>query len=110
MERLTKRIGEIVDISGSLVGFSHAGIVRRLINRLAEYEDLEEQGLLLRLPLGVGDTFWELDQTWLTPHGYPRVAHSLQHVVYCMERLGKTTFLTEEASKEAVEKMKGGTK
>lgn len=108
MERLTKRINEnITDISGSLVGFSHKGIVRKLIEKLAEYEDLEEQGLLLRLPLGVGDTFWELDQTWLAPHGYPRVAHSLQHVVYCMERLGKTTFLTEEAAKEAVAKLKG---
>ena len=29
-----------------------------LINKLAEYEDLEEQGLLLRLPCKVGDTVY----------------------------------------------------
>ena len=29
-----------------------------VLNRLAEYEDLEEQGLLLRLPIKVGDTVY----------------------------------------------------
>ena len=28
------------------------------LNRLAEYEDMEEQGLLLRLPCKVGDTIY----------------------------------------------------
>ena len=30
------------------------------IEKLAEYEDLEEQGLLVRLPCKVGDIVWEL--------------------------------------------------
>lgn len=56
----------------------------------------------------VGDTFWELNRAGNgETYFYPRVAHSIQHVVYCMERLGKTTFLTEEAAKEAVAKLKG---
>lgn len=75
--------------------------------KLRKYEELEEQGLLLRLPCKVGDQFWEIDQTWLNPFIYPRKAHSLQHVVYCMERLGKTTFLTKEEAKAALERMKG---
>lgn len=79
-----------------------------VLEKLARYEDLEEQGLLLGLPCRVGDTFWEINQTWLNPFIYPRTAHSLQHVVYCMERLGKTTFLTKEEAKEALAKMKGG--
>lgn len=29
--------------------------IRDIINRLAEYEDLEEQGLLLKLPCKIGD-------------------------------------------------------
>ena len=29
--------------------------------KLKEYEDLEEQGLLIRLPCKVGDTVWEVD-------------------------------------------------
>ena len=32
--------------------------ISEAINKLAEYEDLEEQGLLLRLPCKVGDTIY----------------------------------------------------
>ena len=35
---------------------------RDIINKLAEYEDLEEQGLLLRLPCKVGDTVYVIDR------------------------------------------------
>lgn len=31
------------------------------MNALAEYEDLEEQGLLVRLPCKVGDMVWDND-------------------------------------------------
>ena len=75
------------------------------INKLAEYEDLEEQGLLLRLPCKVGDTFWELNDVLSEPAIYPRVAHSLGHIVYCLERLGRICFLTEKEAEEALKKM-----
>lgn len=72
-----------------------------LRERLKSYEDAEEQGLLLRLKLKVGDEFWELNDNFVEPAIYPRKAHSLQHVLYCMDNLGKTTFLTyEEAEQE----------
>ena len=77
------------------------------MKKLAEYEDLEEQGLLLRLPCKVGDTFWELNNSLLEPCVYPRVAHSLQHVAYCMDRLSKSTFLTKAEAEAALVKMKG---
>lgn len=32
------------------------------IQRLAEYEDMEEQGLLVRLPCKVGDTVWTINR------------------------------------------------
>nr|DAT28758.1 MAG TPA: hypothetical protein [Caudoviricetes sp.] len=32
----------------------------RCCNKLAEYEDLEEQGLLVRLPCKVGDTMYDI--------------------------------------------------
>ena len=34
---------------------------KRCLNKLAHYEDLEEQGLLLKLPCKVGYTLWEVD-------------------------------------------------
>ena len=73
---------------------------------LKSYEDAEEQGLLLRLKLKIGDTFWEVNDNFLEPAIYPRKAHSLQHVMYCMDRLGKTTFLTcQEAELELTNKL-----
>ena len=36
-------------------------IMRKSFQKLKEYEDLEEQGLLLRLPCKVGDTVWDND-------------------------------------------------
>ena len=69
MERLTNRIfvpkeerelvvftqGEYIDTIPAEM--THEDI-RKVLRRLAEYEDAEEQGLLLRLPCKVGDTVW----------------------------------------------------
>ena len=55
-ERLTKR-----DKDGNAVAFNYiktAGEFKEIVDRLAEYEDLEEQGLIVRLPCKVGDTVW----------------------------------------------------
>lgn len=35
--------------------------LREVVSKLAKYEDLEEQGLLLRLPCKVGDKVWVID-------------------------------------------------
>ncbi len=53
MERLTKR-----DKDGNLCAVVHDYI--RYAKKLAEYEDLEEQGLLLKLPCKVGDVIYVL--------------------------------------------------
>lgn len=78
MERLTKRYipnDEKNGITGIKVFESEnkAPLVEVLsgeylypaIEKLATYEDLEEQGLLVRLPCKVGDTVWDND------FGYP---------------------------------------
>lgn len=52
MERLTKRIGNSVDFSNEKVGeflTDHKAGVKALFEKLAHYEDLEEQGLILKL-------------------------------------------------------------
>ena len=72
MERLTKRIfvpkeerelvvftqGEYIDTIPAEM--THEDI-RKVLRKLCEYEDLEEQGLLLRLPCKVGDIIWDND-------------------------------------------------
>lgn len=39
----------------------HCGLVEDMIEKLADYEDLEEQGRLIKLPCKVGDTVWDND-------------------------------------------------
>lgn len=36
------------------------GVNRKICEKLGEYEDLEEQGLMLRLPCKIGDTIYEV--------------------------------------------------
>ena len=54
MERLTYRGSEKMTEDGLTIPSYSDYPTRRIIERLAEYEDLEEQGLLLRLPCKVG--------------------------------------------------------
>ena len=68
MERLTKTMScqdgaRLYDISNELFGLniSRADKTRMILEKLAEYEDLEEQGRLIKLPCKVGDTVWDND-------------------------------------------------
>lgn len=68
MERLTKVMScwdksKIYDISNELFGIniSRADKTRMILQKLAEYEDLEEQGRLIKLPCKVGDIIWNND-------------------------------------------------
>ena len=74
MERLTEKIGNTNCVKGCgsncKYGFQHCRTedwencktIDDVIDKLAEYEDLEEQGLLLRLSCKVGDTIWYIDE------------------------------------------------
>mgnify|MGYP003366974301 CR=1 FL=1 len=72
MERLTKReddsitynekrefeCGEYCDSCSQ--GAGNCKTVENMIKKLATYEDLEEQGLLMRLPCPIGTTVWDI--------------------------------------------------
>lgn len=68
MERLTKRHGKGIASNERKVmpcsnycdscGNADCDTVRKMIRKLADYEDLEEQGLLIRFPCKVGDTVY----------------------------------------------------
>lgn len=103
--------------------------LEKVLEKLATYEDLEEQGLLVRLPCKVGDTVWDND------FGYP-VSYEINAFSYgyCdsyvepdieneiifyyenyngsitgafpMSELGKTVFLTREEAEKKLEEMK----
>ena len=98
--------------------------IRAVLKKLAAYEDLEEQGLLVRLPCKVGDKAWDND--FGHPESYEIKAFSYGYCdsyvepdiedqiifyyenysgsitgAFPMSEIGKTIFLTnEEAEKK----------
>ena len=109
-------------------------IVPKLYKQLAEYEDLEEQGLLLKLPCKVGDTYWELEKMfWVNEHkckgckfyfetledsfcdcdnDFPKCTQilekkfsSIKEIVMNMDEINKTIFLTKEEAEKALERL-----
>lgn len=138
MERLTTRIDGYAYGKSGIKRLSrdyHRGSFEctALIERLAEYEDLDEKGLLLRLPCKVGDTvFMILSQySECTPHRIPYTksecencrflgdedycdsykeyyvaevcVYNLYDIIGYMSTFGKTVFLSR---KEAERKLK----
>jgi len=97
--------------------------INKCFNRLGEYEDLEKQGLLLKLPCKVGTMVYRIFMD--CPHDYKpeyctdhegscekchhrvpiimRSIFSLQHI----QDIGKTVFLTQAEAEEALKKMEG---
>lgn len=90
----------------------------RISNKLASYEDAEEQGLLVRLPCQVGDTIWDRDVEPWTVISIERFSKKVTHlhckspITRCWKRfsigkrsIGRSIFLTrEEAIKRRDEK------
>lgn len=143
MERLTRRLNnnKIVAIKGDSCNYSaysfdcqpSEGIkrLRTALEKLADYEDLEEQSLLMRLSCKVGDTVWDNDFGY--PESYEIKAFSYGYCdsyvepdiedqiifyyenysgsitgAFPMSEIGKTVFLTREEAENKLEEMKNG--
>lgn len=127
MERLTKHVKFLDDDCYEALGFSaiQQRPFFRIIKRLAEYEDAEEQGLLLRLPCKVGDTVYELQEirkriqpmeiisvnigrmgllyfNWELKDGIG-IYHNVKG--FGTSQIGKTVFLTKEEAENALRQM-----
>ena len=95
--------------------------IQQVFKKLAEYEDLEDQGLLVRLPCKVGDTVYVPTRNFISElriimisvdmHGtyfrwmlnsgiYPNLDG------FSRSKLGKTVFLTREEAEKKLEEMK----
>ena len=75
---------------------------RDIINKLAEYEDLGEQGLLLRLPCKVGDSIYSVIEDGLT---IVELKFSLDFYARRKNDFGKTVFLTEAEAEQKLKEM-----
>ena len=116
------------DIQGLIaVFYRNLWAMADLRERLKEYEDLEEQGKLLKLPCSVGDMVWDIDFGRLCSYEVTRFSFGSlndddweeekalgQVVVYYINsnrsitgtfaasEIGKTVFLTKEEAEQAV--------
>ena len=87
----------------------------KLLVKLGEYEDLEENGLLLKLPCKIGDTVYYIEDgeiCKLVVYSYDirplqRFAISRYGTRLNFKQFGKTAFLTREEAEEALKKAGG---
>lgn len=98
-------------------------LIKNAMQKLAEYEDLEEQRLLLKLPCKVGDTVWFTYTNGKNRYGIE--AHTIEKIVIADKfhqlrftsgmvftvwdklwsyYIGKNLFLTKEEAEEALRK------
>ena len=135
MERLAYRGSEIMTEDGWFKPSYSCYSTRKIIERLAEYEDLEEQGLMLRLPCKVGDTVWVITSPFNVFEGIEynenlrdecyesfissvtfyknsvqyrinaKVTNHFISAYYCEQDFGKTIFLTRAEAEQKLKEM-----
>ena len=95
--------------------------VDKVIQKLGKYEDLEEQGLLLRLPCKFGDTVYSIANNGKI---YPvkatrevRIVNGVLHIIcesckysdlVSYDDIGKTIFLTKSEAEAKLKELRGG--
>ena len=123
MDRLTERdefgnadiIGvDSMDLQCNLE-FDEFNKVTNALNKLAKYEDLEEQNKLLKLPCAVGDTVYTIysdeDGSFIEE---PKAEEVSTHRVWIdsmyfdYDDFGKTVFLTREEAEAALKELERG--
>ena len=96
------------------------------INKLADYEDKEEQGVLLELPVAIGETVYRINEFAENPiipmsvvsFEFKGVTNAFKEIrckelgfggewTYRFTDIGKTLFLTRSEAEEALAKMGG---
>lgn len=105
MERLTYRGTPQMTEDGMITPSYSDYPTRRIIERLADYEDAEEQGLLIKLPCKVGDIIYEISGDRIIPHSLYeqwRIARYLEDGIF-----GEFAFLTQEEAERKLAEMKG---
>lgn len=131
MKRLTEKNESPCTCCGGIGSCRTDCSYKQIYDRLAEYEDAEEQGLLVRLPCKVGDSYFIIrkycdehgELPYATEHwgsdclgcseacnGEFRIKegrfNDVAQIVTFAKSIGKTIFLTEEEAEKALEEMK----
>ena len=127
MERLTKwedgsitynekrelECGEYCDSCSQ--GAGNCKTVENMIKKLATYEDLEEQGLLVRLPCSIGTTVWDIYGTGIRKNVVSGIEYGKDGRWFLwanedewLGELNVVVFLTREEAEKKLEEMENG--
>ena len=129
MERLTERDefgnADIIGVDSEdlqlNLDFEQMNKVTYALNKLAEYEDLDEQGLLLRSPLKIGDTVYSVTRDFISEYTICSIEKYNEGLffnwrcekgIYINARgftnyqIGKDVFLTQAEAEEKLKEMK----
>ena len=91
----------------------------KVVNKLGEYEDAEEQGLLIRLPCPIGTTvydirWWDEKEESVVVDGNRYFRRIQKHKIskssfgyHDIKDFGKTVFFTKAEAEAALKKMEG---
>lgn len=125
MDRLTYKHDDkwcISGINGKLISDKHANYWGESIDRLAYYENLEEQRKLLILPCKIGDTLYDIFEALnngndeikefkvskiqidIMKNG--RAFLVVENTMFPFDDFGKTTFLNREEAEVALKRIK----
>jgi hypothetical protein len=115
MERLTCRVKNhvLLNVDKTFEDYNEA------FEKLAEYEDLEEHGLLVRLPCKVGDTVYVIDEfsnyqieeneihgiKYKIRNNYNKIYFELNVRYMESTDIGETLFLTKQEAEQALAKL-----
>lgn len=110
---MTERAIGMLDVSEYRKRIEEHKQLAEWLEKLAEYEDLEEQGKLLKLPCNIGDFVFFINKYELIEL-YKIVSFNVDiDGVYCassrrfcrIDDFGKTVFLTREEAEAALKKL-----
>ena len=122
MERLTERIEKYIE-AYQLPPFGRevdrtVELLQEVLKKLAEYEDLDEQGLLLRLPVPIGTTVYKFETLAKRTKRYIKTIITRYEVFddsiwftfanglgRNIEDFGKYVFLTQAEAEQKLEEM-----
>lgn len=117
MERLTRTSdsGEVAFTFNLYINClpSEANKILNVATKLKEYEDLEEQGMLIKLPFKMGDTVYEITGATTRGYDWKHLTYEKAYVhvtVFNLGRLndiGKTVFLTKSEAEAKLKELRG---
>ena len=118
MERLTEKIGNTNCVKGCgsncKYGFQYCSkedwencqTIDDVVDKLADYEDLEEQGRLVKLPCKVGDTVYHVVQGRIVEVSNVDLFFLLLSVAE--NRFNNSVFLTKSEAEAKLKELRGG--